>query len=504
MVWHVRKYRITGMSELLPLYRPVQVKAMDAHAIAVLGVPSYELMCRAGAAAWRLLLQRWPQARVIGVACGPGNNGGDGYVLARLARAAGVRVLVVAPPGASPRTETARQALADFRADGGSVIAFDGLLPEAEVWVDAIYGIGLTRPPAEAAQAMIERINASHVPVLSLDVPSGLDADTGHAQGAAVRAAVTLSFIAAKRGLYTGMARDFDGEVLLDRLDLKIGAFDEFTPAAWLCRPEGLARWLGPRHPNAHKGEHGHVLCIGGEEGMGGAVRLCAEGALRTGVGLASVATRRSGVAALLAARPEAMTHAVEDPAALAPLVERATVLAVGPGLGQGEWGRALYRAALDCRRPLVLDADALNLLAASPCPLPQAILTPHPGEAARLLGCDKSVIQADRFGAAEALSLKFRCAVVLKGAGTLVAAPGEVPAVIGAGNPGMATGGMGDVLSGVIAALVAQGLPLFQAAVAGALLHSAAGDAAAHIGGQRGLLPSDLFPHLRRMANPE
>ena len=492
------------MSEILPLYRPAQVRAMDAHASGVLGVSSYDLMCRAGAAGWRLLHQRWPQARVVGVACGPGNNGGDGYVLARLARAAGCRVVLVAPPGAAPRTPTARQALADWRASGGSVIAFDGLLPDADLWVDAIYGIGLTRPPSEAAQAMIERINASRRPVLALDVPSGLDADTGHAFGAAVRATVTLSFIAAKRGLYTGMARDLDGEVLLDRLDLKIGAFDDMPPAAWLCRPEGMARWLGPRHPNAHKGEHGHVLCVGGEEGMGGAVRLCAEGALRTGVGLASVATRRSGVAALLAARPEAMTHAVEDAAALAPLVERATVLAVGPGLGQGAWGQALYGSALASGRPLVLDADALNLLAASPRLLPQAILTPHPGEAARLLGRDKADIQADRFGAAEALAQKFRCVVVLKGAGTVVAASGETPAVIGAGNPGMATGGMGDVLSGVIAALVAQGLPLFQAAVAGALLHSAAGDAAARIGGQRGLLPSDLFPHLRRMANPE
>lgn len=492
------------MSELLPLYRPAQVRAMDDHAIQALGVPAYELMTRAGAAAWRLVQQRWPAARRIGVACGPGNNGGDGYVLARLARAAGCSVSVVAPPGATPRSDEARQALADWRAAGGSVTAFDGLLPEADLWVDALYGTGLTRAPSEAAQAMIERINASRAPVLSLDVPSGLDADTGHADGIAVRASVTLSFIGAKRGLYTGMARDFDGEVLFDRLDLKIGAFDDFTPAAWLCRPEGLTRWLTPRHANAHKGEHGHVLCIGGEVGMGGAVRLCAEGALRTGVGLASVATRSAGVAALVAARPEAMTHAVEDAAALAPLLERATVLAVGPGLGQGEWGRSLYRAALAADKPLVLDADALNLLAEEPHPVPGAVITPHPGEAARLLGKDKNEVQADRYGAAEALALKFRCVVVLKGAGTVVAAPGEIPAVIGAGNPGMATGGMGDVLSGVIAALQAQHLPVFQAAVAGALLHAAAGDAAARIGGERGLLPSDLFPHLRRMANPE
>lgn len=476
---------------------------MDELASGALGVPPYELMTRAGAAAWRVLQQRWPGVRHLGVACGPGNNGGDGYVVARLARAAGLKVSVVTPPGATPRTAQARQALADWRAAGGAVSSFDGMLPDCEAWVDALYGIGLTRPPSEAAQSMIERINAARVPVLSLDVPSGLDADTGHAAGTAVHATATLCFIAAKRGLYTGMARDFDGEVLLDRLDLKIGAFDDFTPAAWLCRPEGLARWLAPRHANAHKGEHGHVLCVGGEEGMGGAVRLCAEGALRTGVGLASVATRSSGVAALVAARPEAMTHAVEDAQALRPLVERATVLAVGPGLGQGAWGRALFEEALASGKPLVLDADALNLLAHHPVPVPQAILTPHPGEAARLLGRDACAVQADRFAAAEALAQRYGCTVVLKGAGTVVAAPGEIPAVIGAGNPGMATGGMGDVLSGVIGALVAQGLPLFQAAVAGALLHSAAGDAAARVGGERGLLPSDLFPHLRRMANP-
>src|SRR5690606_24518420 len=291
--------------------------------------------------------------------------------------------------------------------------------------------------------------------------------------------------------------------IRIETLDLPDSVYARVRPAAWLARPEDLGRWLEPRHANAHKGEHGHVLCIGGEAGMGGAVRLCAEGALRTGVGLASVATRRAGVAALVAARPEAMTHAVESADDLRPLLERATVLAVGPGLGQGDWGRALLQVALGSGKPPVLDADALNLIAATTTPLPQAILTPHPGEAARLLGCDNAQVQADRYAAADALAQRWRSVVVLKGAGTLVAAPGQVPAVIGAGNPGMATGGMGDVLSGVIAALHAQGLPVFEAAVAGALLHSAAGDAAARIGGERGLLPSDLFPHLRRMANP-
>lgn len=492
------------MADMLPLYRAQALRAMDRQAVESLGITAYELMGRAGAAAWHLLRARWPQARSIGIACGPGNNGGDGYVMARLARAEGFSVHVVAPAGGHPRRDPARQALADWRAAGGRVEAFDGALPEADVWVDALFGIGLSEAPAGVMREMMERINASRRPVLSLDVPSGLDADRGHAPGVAVKARVTLGFIAAKPGLFTGQGCDLAGEVLLDRLGLP--ALDPALdpPAAWRVQESALSAWLAPRHPNAHKGEHGHVLCIGGELGMGGAVRLCAEAALRTGVGLASVATRQAGVAALVAARPEAMTHAVEDAAALRPLLERATVVAVGPGLGQGDWGRSLLEETLAGDRPLVLDADALNLLARQPRKLPAAVLTPHPGEAARLLGVGNDQVQADRFAAAAALASDFDCAIVLKGAGTIVAAPGEVPVVIGAGNPGMATGGMGDVLSGVVAALLAQGLGPFEAAVAGALLHGAAGDAAARVDGERGLLPSDLFPHLRRLANPQ
>src|SRR4249919_1114714 len=487
-----------------PLYHPEQVREMDRRAQQEFGLSGYELIGRAGAAAWALLQRRWPQARHIGVVCGPGNNGGDGYILARLAKAAGCKVSLVLAPGGDPRTPDAFRAASDWRAAGGPSSIFDGNLPMADVWVDAIYGLGLSRAPTEAVQAMIERLNGRRCPVLAIDVPSGVDADRGCATGVALRAHVTLSFIAGKRGLYTGPARDYAGEVFLDGLGLVPELQQGFTPAALLYRAEHLIAGLAPRHANAHKGEYGHLLCVGGELGMGGAVRLCAEAALRTGVGLASVATRSEGVAALVAARPEAMTHAVETADALHELIGKADVLAVGPGLGQGSWGRSLFETAAISGKPLILDADGLNLLALHPRPLPQAILTPHPGEAARLLGCERDAIQSDRFAAVEALAEKFQCVVVLKGAGTLVAAPGQTTAVIAAGNPGMATGGMGDILTGVIAALHAQHLPRFEAAVFGALLHGAAGDAAARIDGERGLLPSDLFPHLRRMVNPE
>ena len=488
----------------LPLYSASQIRAIDGHAIETLGLTAYELIGRAGAAAWAVLHKQWPQARRIAVVCGPGNNGGDGFVLARIAKAAGCQVQVLTPPDAAPRSEEAKRALDEWRDAGGITRVFDGQLPDVDLWVDALYGVGLKGAATGVAQAMIERINASRLPVLALDVPSGLNADRGSADRMVMRADITLSFVAGKRGLYTGQACDVSGEVLLDRLGLPDSVFYPFAPDAKLYRRDNLIGGLGPRHANAHKGEHGHVLCVGGEVGMGGAVRLCAEAALRAGAGLASVATRSEAAAALVAARPEAMTYAIEDADALQVLINRADVLAVGPGLGQGEWGRSLFEAAVASGKPLILDADGLTLLSAHPRPLPQAIITPHPGEAARLLGVSNERIQFDRFAAVEALARKFSCVVVLKGAGTLVAAPGEVPAVIGAGNPGMATGGMGDVLTGVIAALHAQGLPLFPAAVFGALLHGAAGDEAARIDGERGLLPSDMFPHLRRLANPE
>lgn len=276
-------------------------------------------------------------------------------------------------------------------------------------------------------------------------------------------------------------------------------------PAPDCLRADALGRWLAPRAPDSYKGDHGHVLCVGGELGSGGAIALCAQGALRAGAGLVSVATRAAHVGPLLARQPEAMVHAVEAPDAFEALPPRADVIAIGPGLGRDAWARALLHATLRSGRPLLLDADALNLLAEAPRGMPQdTILTPHPGEAARLLDRTATEVQGDRPGAARALVDRFGCVAVLKGAGTLVAAPGQRLRQVAAGNPGMAVGGMGDLLSGVIAALRAQGLDAFDAASCGALLHAVAGDRAAAQGGMRGLLPSDLLPQLRACANPD
>ncbi|HEX5306299.1 MAG TPA: NAD(P)H-hydrate dehydratase [Dyella sp.] len=480
------------------LYTVEQVRALDRRAIEVLGIPGFELMRRAAAAALASLRRHWPQARRIAVWCGPGNNGGDAYLLGALAKEAGCQVELVALSGQA--SGDALQARTAFEFAGGRVHLFDPAAPwpDADVHVDALYGSGLNRAPAATVAGLIERLNACGKPVLALDVPSGLDADLGICPGAAVRASVTVCFIAAKRGLHTGVAADHVGQLELDTLQLPESLWQDQPHDAVLLQPGQLP----PRRRVAHKGDHGHLLVIGGDHGMAGAIRLCGEAALRAGAGLVSVATHEAHVSALNAGRPELMAHGVNGPQALAPLIERADVLAVGPGLGQGAWGHALWLTALDSDLPLVLDADGLNLLAREPRRFERAVvLTPHPGEAARLLGAEIASVQADRFAAARELARRHGAVVVLKGAGSLIAHPDARLAVCPWGNPGMAAAGMGDVLTGVIAALLAQGATAWEAACLGVGLHARAGDVAAEAG-ERGLLASDLFAPLRRLGN--
>lgn len=485
-----------------PLYDAAALRAIEARAAADAAGDGFALMARAGQAAWREVLHHWPDARRIVVLCGPGNNGGDGYVLARHAHEAGRTARVLRLPAHLPRGELAERACREYAEAGGEVSTFDGILGDVDLIVDAIFGIGLSRAPDAGVAALFDSVAASGVPVLSLDTPSGIDGDRGSAPGRAIVASRTLQFIAAHAGLSTGAALEHTGVLSLAPLDVPQAWFDGLDAQAWWIDADALPALFAPRPCNAHKGSFGHVLCVGGDLGKGGAVLLAAEAALRSGAGLTSIATRDSHVPAALARRPEVMAHGVADAAQLAPLLDAASVVAVGPGLGQHPWGEMLFDAALSAGKPLVLDADALNLLARRMRSLPpDTILTPHPGEAARLLGISTPEVQANRFAAVRLLCESLGCVVVLKGAGTLVAAPEQTVRVIGAGNPGMAVGGMGDVLTGVIAALRAQGFDAFAAACTGALLHAVAGDDAAR-DGQRGLLPADLFAFLRKRCN--
>jgi NAD(P)H-hydrate epimerase len=483
---------------LRDLYTVEQVRALDRRAIDDLGIGGFELMNRAATAAFACLCRQWPHARRIAVFCGPGNNGGDGYLLASLAYGSGLNVEVV------ELTDAARSdaALArDAWQRGGGVTHRwyqDASLPQADVYVDALYGTGLNRAPDAGASALIERINASGIPVLALDVPSGLNADTGHCPGAAVRAQVTVSFIAAKRGMYTGQAATRTGVLQIDTLGLPDILWQGMPADATLLD----AMHLGPRARDAHKGDAGHVLAIGGDHGTAGAIRLCGESALRCGAGLVSIATRSENLLALNSARPELMAHGVHGPQELQAMLARTTVLAVGPGLGQGAWGHALWLTALDSGKPLVLDADGLNLLAREQRRFTTpTVLTPHPGEAGRLLGKSTDEVQRDRFAAARELARRYGAIVVLKGSGSLIAHQDGRLDVCTWGNPGMASGGMGDLLTGVIAALMAQGCSAWDAARIGVGLHARAGDVAARRG-ERGLLASDLLDPLRALGN--
>jgi NAD(P)H-hydrate epimerase len=348
---------------------------------------------------------------------------------------------------------------------------------------------------------MIEAVNASGRPVVAVDVPSGLHADSGAVLGVATRAALTVTFIGRKLGHHLGAGPEHVGHVVFDALQVPVETYALAKPAARLLGEGDVLEALPRRHRLAHKGEHGHVLVIGGGPGMPGAARLAGEAALRSGAGLVTLAVHPENTG-VVAARPELMCVAAGSRADLTAALSRATVVAVGPGLGQSAWAREMFEAALACGAPSVVDADALNLLAAAPRRNDQWVLTPHPGEAARLLGTTGAAVQADRLGASAQLQDRFGGTVVLKGAGSIVHGGGGVPHICDRGNPGMATGGMGDVLTGLIAGIAAQCTSLDLAARAGVFVHAQAGDLAARRG-ERGLLASDVLEQVRACVNP-
>lgn len=503
----------TGFPEPTPprlaraLYSVAQMRALEQRAASEAGLDARTLMERAGARSLAYIRHLWPSVRDLGILAGPGNNGGDGFALACQALDAGysVRVWTVAPASAEGPASTWAQKLSGRL----PLLTFDreGHLPvdEPELWIDALLGIGLNRPPEGPIRSAIERLNEMRAPILSLDIPSGLDGDTGSVPGGgdrAVRASATITFLGRKRGLFTGLAaryvgRRVDAVTLGVPRDLLLG----IPPAAELMDEDDLASALPPRDPASHKGSWGHLLLVGGGLGHGGAIRLAAEGALRSGVGLVSIVTRSEHVSALISARPEAMVHGTQTGRIPEALLKRADLAVIGCGLGQDRWARALWEQLLTWPKPLVVDADALNWLARSPVTRDDWLLTPHPGEAARLLGVDVETVEADRFESCARLADRYRATVVLKGSGTLVS--GLPMAVCPFGNPGMASGGMGDFLSGVIAGLAAQGIPLDRAGRLGVLVHALAGDDAAGWA-PRGLLAGDLASFVRIRVNPD
>lgn len=471
-------------------------------AAAHLGITLYALMQRAGEAAFRLACERYPDARHWLVLCGHGNNGGDGYVVARLAQDSGKRVTLLALESHHVLPEEASLARQAWL-DAGGVIhnANASWSDDVALIIDGLLGTGIRDAPREAVSALIEKANAYPAPVLALDIPSGLLADTGATPGAVIDADDTITFIALKPGLLTGKARDVTGTLHHHTLGLDSWLAGLAFPIQRFTVSD-LSRWLKPRLPTSHKGDNGRVLIVGGDSGMGGAILMAGEAALRAGAGLVSILTRKENIAPLLAARPELMVHELND-ASIRQRLAWATVVVIGPGMGQGEWGKHALHHAETFSGPMLWDADALNLLAIHPDKRHNRILTPHPGEAARLLQCSVADVENDRLRAARRLVERYDGVVVLKGAGTVVADKTRC-GIIDVGNAGMGSGGMGDVLSGIAGAMLGQKLAAYDAVCAACVAHGAAADRLVRHIGMRGMLATDLFSTLHYFVNPQ
>jgi hydroxyethylthiazole kinase-like uncharacterized protein yjeF len=518
------------------LFTAAQVRALDAEAIAS-GVSSYELMRRAALVVLSGLRQRWPQTRRLLVFVGTGNNGGDGYLVATLAHAEGFDVRVFEVGDSARRKGDAIRAREEFLTTGlraHSWHDFDALnayhSAADTVVVDALLGTGLSGAVKSPFDAAIRLINSLSLPVVAVDIPSGLASDTGWCK-LAVQAQMTISFIGLKQGLFTALGPECAGEILFHDLGTAVTLSQSDivrAPASRRIDIASASKLLPPRSKAVHKGSCGNVLVVGGDLGYGGAALMAAQAAARAGAGTVSLATRSAHVCAALARQPEIMVGAVDAPAGadyglMSRLLERADVVLLGPGLGQSEWSKAMLGQVLQFagdKLPLVVDADALNLLAANAqlrreiSPLPekrqsmrrrQWILTPHPGEAARLLGCEIDQVQQDRFAAVRQLQAVWGGACLLKGAGSLVCYEETGATVVhlcSEGNPGMASGGMGDVLGGIVAAFVAQGLDYGVSLTAAVCVHGEAADLSAQAGGERGMQATDLLEYIRGLVN--
>lgn len=492
------------------LYRVATVIRLEQLAINEFGIPAYELMKRAGQAVFDVVRIRYPDHKKVLVLCGAGNNAGDGYVLARLARQAGYDVHVISLIDPSTLKNEAQLAYQDWQSLAENSAMDQSLIDEADIIIDALLGTGLKRDVSAQWADWINAVNKAAKPVIAVDLPSGLIADTGAIAGCAVQADITVCFIGLKQGLFTAQANDVCGEIIFNDLAVHDEAFARIGADARLIQSVDYTL-LPKRKASSNKGNFGHVLIIGGNTGMPGAVILAAKAALRTGAGLVTIVSAASNLEAIVTAVPEAMVKACDESTLAEVLneafLEKVTHVAIGMGLGQDEWSQAMLYFCASLNKPLLVDADALNLLARNAVKIRSPlVITPHPGEAARLLSTTSSLnsadIQSNRFAAIKQLHQLFAesesCAVILKGSGSLIF-DGQQVKVCALGNAAMAAPGMGDVLSGIIIALMAQKISTGDAAELGVCLHAAAAQSVTQEK-TRGLLASDVINALPKV----
>ena len=484
------------------LYKASDVRELDAMVARELGVDFFHLMERAGRAAFEILIQRWPGARKITILCGKGLNGGDGLIVAGLAHAFGIEVQAVLVS----RSETldSDTVLAKKWAESQGVEVkegFDGTLT-GQVIVDAILGSGFKgelRPEyAQAAKA----VNRNSAPVLAIDIPTGVSADCLTSDQNAIEAEITVTFIGRKVGLYTGRGYAAAGQVIYQSLGAPSNIFKQMDTGIPLLDFLKLPP-LEPLAIDSHKHSRGHAVIVGGDNSMGGAILMAGESALRVGAGLVTIIGRKAHGPAVLARRPEIMFVDAENEKSRKSALAKADTIVVGPGLGTNDWGLALLRESLMMNKLLVLDADALKLIGTVETEnFPPSIVTPHVGEAAAMLGVSSEEIDNDRLAASKSIARLTGGLAILKGPGTIISSASSVHGICKHGNPGMATAGMGDVLSGVLGGLLCQGIALRQAAEYGTCLHSAAADIASKNSGERGLIAMDLMIPLTQLMN--
>jgi hydroxyethylthiazole kinase-like uncharacterized protein yjeF len=505
---------------VIPVLNSKQMQAADRAAIAS-GVPSIELMENAAAALVCEIRSAYPDARRVAVVCGPGNNGGDGLAAARrlTAEDCSVSVFTLRAPeqyrgDAAENLERAREAGLEIRSVEGGLRLLARELASHDVVLDALFGTGLTRALEGDASRTVAAINSSGKRVVAADLPSGLSADTGELLGPCVAADVTVAFAAAKHCHVLDPARSRCGRVLVEDIGISRRILEGQKPSLRMTEPDDVAAALPRRRPDAHKGDAGRLAILAGSRGKTGAAVLAARGALRAGAGLVTVLCPESLELVIVSALSEAMTRGLpQDGGVLSAkaAVQAADAMAefdagaVGPGLGSGDGVVSVLRRILSSNLPLVCDADALNAFAGHPEAFrrrPATVLTPHPGEAARLLGTTTRGVQSNRLAAAQKLARAARAVVILKGAGSLIATPSGRVTVNPTGTPLMATAGSGDVLTGTVGALLAAGAEPETAAIAAAYLHGAAGQRLEERLGDAGLLASELadaLPEVRK-----
>ena len=498
----------------MKLYTASETRKIDNLAIKEKGVSGYSLMQMAAEFTLDVILREFSPVEELIIFCSKGKNSGDGFLLGSFAKEFGLEVTIVMSNTSNVLKGVSRKAFEEMKDAKVKIISTKSVeklkVSNKAVIVDALIGTGLKGNLRKNIKESILALNKLGVklPVLSLDIPSGINPDTGDADDIAVYADITATFVAQKRGCFTSVGKKFSGEIVYSDLEIPKNLFSKITSTSYVVDYEDSISKVVYREQDAHKGHFGNVVIVGGDRGLGGAGLLSSRAAVYSGAGLTSLVTRPEHVSASLVSCPEVMVKGVDSGQDIEEHLVKPDVIAIGPGLGQSAWSeQMIQRVFWEAEKrdiSVIMDADALNLLTklklSSNLPK-RLILTPHPGEAARLLNTSVAVIESNRFSAAAKIQKKFNATVVLKGSGTVICHKSggtQKWGICDSGNPGMATGGMGDVLTGIIAGLLAQGLTLKEAAEAGVDLHAKAADQASLEFGEAGLTSSDVINELK------